>query len=76
MRAAESTVFLSRATITSQGLADRGSHLFAEAHLSILGMKAPCLAALSGQSPQPAGARLWARGIDGESVAPSHNLFV
>jgi hypothetical protein len=33
-------------------------------------------AALSGQSPQPAGARLWARGIDGESVAPSHNLFV
>ena len=33
------------------------------------GMEAPfCLAALSGQSPQPAGARRQARGVDGESA--------
>src|SRR5215475_6293314 len=35
----------------------------------IFGMPTPfCLAALSGQSPQPAGARRQARGIDGESA--------
>src|SRR5215471_676794 len=39
-----------------------------EALPSILGMEVPCLAAPSGQSPQPVGARRQARGIDGESA--------
>jgi hypothetical protein len=55
MRSAESTVFLSRATITS-GLADRTLRVppSREAHRFILGMESPpCLAAPSGQSPCP-----------------------
>jgi hypothetical protein len=36
-------------------------------------MKSPWLAALSGQFPCPLRTRLYARGIDGESGAASHN---
>jgi hypothetical protein len=36
--------------------------------LAFFGMIATCLAALSGQPPKPEGARLWARGVDGESA--------
>jgi hypothetical protein len=37
------------------------------------GTAAPCLAAPSGQPPEPAGSRRKARGVDGERRVPSHN---
>ena len=49
----------------SRGSRERKSALMARGLL--------CLAALSGQPPEPGGSRRKARGVDGEKRAPSYN---
>ena len=50
----------SSSLLVSRGSRERGSALMA--------WQSPCLAALSGQPPEPGGSRRKARGVDGESA--------